>query len=255
MVDRALANEEFQLDRDIGLHLLSKDLFGWNRLAYSLGVFMGEGRNAFEATDSGMLWVARLEWLPFGKFDDYSEGDLARSPRPGLSIGAAYAFHDNAPGDRSVHGNKPADGGTTDYHHATADLMFKHRGVSAQVAFHYREGERTMGYAVDEDGARIPEAKPRNGYGLLAQWGYMLPWVDLQVTARYSMVRNPSPATSSLNGRNEAAVGLGYYFGAQHMYKVQVDYARLWNEDPAGDTAGALSRGTDRIRAQIQLSL
>ncbi len=255
MVDRALANEEFQLDRDIGVQVLSKDLLGLNRLAYSLGVFLGEGRNAFEATDFGMLWAARLEWLPFGKFDDYTEGDLARSPRAGLSLGVAYAFHDNAIGDRSVHGDLPADGGTTDYHHATADVMFKHRGVSVHLALHYRDGERDPGDAVDEDGAQVPVAKPRDGYGLLAQWGYMLPWVDVQVTARYSMVQNLTPATSSLNGRNEAAVGLGYYFGAQHMYKVQVDYSRLWNADPAGDAAGALSKGTDRFRAQVQLSL
>lgn len=254
MVDRALANEEFQLDRDIGVHVLSKDLFGLNRLAYSLGLFLGEGRNAFELADSGMLWVARLEWLPFGKFDDYSEGDLARTANAGLAVGAAYAFHDNAPGDRSVHGNAPADGGTTDYHNATADVMFKHKGVSAQLAFHYREGTRTPGDAVDDEGGAIPVAKPRNGVGMLAQWGYVLPWVDLQVTARYAMARNVDRQASSLNGRNEASVGLGYYFGG-HQYKVQVDYSRLWNEDAAGDSGAAFSKGTDRLRAQIQLSL
>jgi len=254
MVDRALANEEMQLDRDLGVQVLSKDLFGLNQLAYSLGVFMGEGRNVFEPTDFGMLWVARAEWLPLGRFDDYTEGDLTRSARPGLSLGLAYAFHDNAIGDRSVHGSLPADGGTTDYHHVTADLIFKHRGMSANMAFHYRDGTRTPGDAVDDAGVPVPVALPRNGVGMLAQWSYMLPWFDLQIAARYAMVRNTDPKTSSLPGRNEATLGLGYYFGG-HAYKVQVDYSRLWNEESAGDRGGAFGRGTDRFRAQVQLSL
>lgn len=254
MVDRAVTNDEFQVDRDVGLQVLSKDLFGWDRLAYHLGVFMGEGRNAFEPRDFGMLWVARLEWLPFGRFDDYSEGDLGRSRRPGLALGAAYAFHDNAEGDRSVHGSRFADRGTADYHHATADVMFKYRGVSAQLAVHYRDGTRTPGDVVDESGAQVPAGLPRNGAGLLVQVGYLLPWVDLQAVGRYATVRNTQPATSSLPDRNEAAVGLGYYFGG-HAYKVQIDYSRLWEHPPGGDKAAAFSSGDHRLRAQIQLSL
>lgn len=252
MVDRSLVNEELQLDRDLGIVVLSKDLFGLNRLAYSLGVFMGEGRNAFEPADFGMLWVARAEWLPFGKFDDYSEGDLARSTKPGLSLGVAYAFHDNAKGMRSVHGDKPKDGGTTDYHHLNADLLFKYHGLATQVSFHYRNGSRNPGDAVDETGAPIPADLPRNGIGLLAQVSYMLPWLDLQAIGRYSTVRNTEPQTSSMPGRSELGAGLSYYVGG-HAYKVQVDYTRLWDEE-AGQT-DAITRGTDRIRAQIQLSL
>lgn len=195
----------------------------------------------------------RVEWLPFGRFDDYSEGDLTRSPKPGLSLGVAYAFHDNALWMRSVHGNRPADGGTTDYHHLTADVMFKYRGLSTQVAFHLRDGTRTPGDAVDDAGAPVPTELPRNGYGLLPQVSYMLPWLDLQAVGRYATVRNPDTATSSLPGRTELAVGLGYYLGG-HAYKVQVDYSRLWDEASAGP-GEAFNRGTDRVRAQIQLSL
>jgi phosphate-selective porin OprO/OprP len=248
MVDRSLVNEELQLVRDLGVQVLSKDLFGWNRLAYGLGVFMGEGRNAFEPAGLGMLWAARVEYLPFGQFDDYTEGDLTRSARPGLSLGVAYAFHDDAIGMRSVHGDRPADGGTTDYHHVTADLMFKYQGVSTQLAFHYRDGERTPGDAVDDAGAPVPATLPRSGVGLLAQVGYMLPWCDLQVVGRYATVGNPDPQASSLSGRSELGGGFGYYFGG-HMYKVQLDYTRLWDQD------GSFRTGTDRVRAQVQLSL
>lgn len=253
MVDRSIVNEEMQLDRDIGIQFLSKDLFGLNRIAYNVGVFMGEGRNAFELANLGALWVARVEWLPLGKFDDYSEGDLARSSRPGLSIGIAYAFHDDAIGTRSVHGNIPKDGGTTDIHHFNADTLFKYRGVSAHMAFHYRNGVRNPGDAVDDDGNPIPVELPRNGVALLAQFGYMLPVTNLQLVGRYSTIGNLDPSASKMASRNEVAAGLSYYFSG-HQYKIQVDYTRLW-DNTVTNVDGGIKNGTDRIRAQLQLAL
>ncbi|MBK8257409.1 MAG: hypothetical protein IPK82_32670 [Polyangiaceae bacterium] len=253
MVDRSIVNEEMQVDRDLGIQFLSKDLFGLNQLAYNIGVFMGEGRNAFEFTDFGLLWVARVEWLPFGKFDDYSEGDLARSTHPGLSIGVAYAFHDNAIGTRSVHGNIPKDGGTSDIHHFNADALFKYRGLSTHLSFHYRDGERNPGDAVDEDGNPIPVELPRNGVALLAQVGCMLPFGDLQAVGRYGTIANLDTTTSSMLSRSELAAGLSYYFGG-HQYKIQVDYTRLW-DDTLTNPDGGIQNGTDRLRAQVQLSL
>jgi len=43
LVDRSLPNDEFQLDRDIGVQALSNDTGGMGWLAYNAGVFMGEG--------------------------------------------------------------------------------------------------------------------------------------------------------------------------------------------------------------------
>src|SRR5690606_18113427 len=116
MPDRSLVSSEFNLTRDLGVMFTSQDLGGLGgRLAYYAGVFMGEGRNAFNLSDFGLLYVGRLEVRPFGKFDDYSEGDLARSPTPGLSIAGAYAFQDRAHALRGVAGDYPADRGTTDF--------------------------------------------------------------------------------------------------------------------------------------------
>ena len=76
--------------------LYSDDLFGLDLLRYHLGIYAGEGLNAWEDTigagDSGFLYNARLEVLPFGVFDEYTEVDFERSSTPRLSIGAASAL-------------------------------------------------------------------------------------------------------------------------------------------------------------------
>ena len=134
LVDRSLANGEFNLDRDIGLDIRSNDLFGLGgRLRYYAGLYVGEGRDHYEneslvaddAQAGGLMYLARLEVLPMGDFKDYSEVDFKRSPKPRLSLGAAYAFLDEAKGTRGILGSAPEDGGTTDYHNFTADMLLK----------------------------------------------------------------------------------------------------------------------------------
>lgn len=252
LVDRSIPNEEFQLDRDIGLQALSKDVGGMGWLAYNAGVFMGEGRNAFEPSDFGMLYVARVEFLPLGKFDDYSEGDLERSKKPGLSIAGAYAFHDEAKGDRGTQGSVPEDEGTTDLHNVTADVFFKWYGVSLHSAFHWRKGfNRDNGGAVDEDMMPIPTAPTRDGLGWFGQLGWVVPKIPFEIVGRYGFARRQGD--SALPWRDEAGGGVNYYF-AGHNLKLQLDYFRLWGADTGATVSDAVKHGTDRVRLQLQLA-
>jgi phosphate-selective porin OprO/OprP len=254
MVDRSLINEEFQLDRDLGIQLLSKDIGGKGWFAYNAGVFMGEGRNQWEPRDFGMLYVARFEITPMGKFEDYSEGDVERTETPKLSLGVAYAFNDDA---RGVHGTwdvRFADQGTADFHNVGADAMFKWMGLSFQTAFHWRRVvDRESGGALDEMGMPVPLELGQSGLGWFGQLGYLVPKIDLEVVARYALVRNVFGDASALGFRDEAGGGINYYF-AGHNLKLQLDYFRMWGleEGPAYDDA--LQRGTDRIRLQLQLA-
>jgi hypothetical protein len=253
MVDRSIVNAELNLDRDIGVQAMSKDLGGLGgRLAYYAGVFMGEGRNAFDLTDHGLLYTGRVEVLPFGKFDDYTEGDLARSKKPGMSIGAAYAFQDRAHAARGNVGDLPADGGTTNFHHMNADLLFKWHGVSFASALHLRRGfDRRSGGAVDEMGVAIPTAAARQGLGWYGQLGWVVPKIPLEVVGRYGLIRNAFGASSLPDG-DEAGGGVNWYF-VGHDLKLQVDYFRLWDESMGSSPGDAARHGTDRIRVQVQL--
>ena len=255
LVDRSTVNAEFNLDRDLGVQVMSKDLGGLGgRLAYYAGVFMGEGRNSFDLTDSGMLYVGRFEVNPFGKFEDYSQGDLARSAKPGLSIGGAYAYQDRAHAARGNVGDYPIDRGTTNFHHVNADIMFKWRGLSFQTAFHFRKGfNRKTGGAVDETGTPIPTVAARQGLGWFAQTGYVVPKIPLEVVGRYSLIRNNYGKTlSSLPDTDEAGGGLNWYF-VGHDLKLQLDYFRLWDQTMGTTNAERARNGTDRIRLQVQV--
>ena len=238
MVDRSIANGEFNLDRDIGLDVRSKDLFDLGHFRYYAGVYNGEGRSAYSFGNSDLMYLARFEYLPFGIFKDYSESDFERLSRPGVSIGAAYSFAPNAGGTKVNRNGAPADGGTTDIHSANADVTFKYQGFSASGEFHYRDGER------DADEADPNFERARNGMGWFAQAGYLLPRTQIEVAGRFGQV--VAADDSSLGDANEAGVALSYYPG-QHPFKIQADLFQLWGDEDLGD-------GETKGRVQLQYS-
>lgn len=254
LVDRSIVNGEFSLDRDLGLQFMSRDIGGLGgRLAYYAGVFFGEGRNSFDLTDFGLLYAARFEVRPFGKFNDYHEGDVERSPQPRLSVAGAYAYQDRAHAARGVLGDYPTDRGTTDFHHVTTDLIFKYRGFSFAAAYHLRKGfNRKSGGAVDADGVVIPTAPARSGMAAFVQAGYVVPKIPLELVTRYSLIRNPYGDQSSLVGADEVGGGVNWYF-VGHDLKLQLDYFRIGDATMGPTTAEALRHGTDRVRVQVQL--
>ncbi len=243
MVDRSLANGEFNLDRDIGFDIRSKDFMGLGMFKYYAGVYNGEGRSQFTNGNSDLMFMGRVEFLPLGMFSDYSEGDLERLAKPGVSIGVAYASARNARGSKVNRDRAPEDGGTTDFQSMTADISFKFKGLALSSEFHWREGERNVGDAVDDMGMAIPEQAARNGIGWFVQAGYLVPKMPIELTGRYGQTR--AKDDSSIGDSNEAGMALSYYF-AQHPFKLQADGFQLWDEG-FGD-------GRTRVRVQMQLA-
>lgn len=246
LIDRSLVNNEFNVDRDIGLDLRSEDLGGVKKLRYYAGIFLGDGRDLNKFTDPGFLYVARVDVLPFGLFDDYEASDLWRHKKFRLSVSGGYAFHDRAKKDRGVLGVVPADGGTTNYHNTTADLLLKYAGWSLEAAYMWRRGARNPGGALDEFGVTIPADPARNGHGWLIQTAFLIPRTRLEPAFRYSGSRGLGTVTS-LPDRDELGGGLNYYFFG-HNLKLQVDYFRSFD-------TGKLDLGTDLLRLQIQAAL
>ncbi len=257
-VDRTLANGEFNLDRDIGVDLRSNDLGGLGgRLRYYLGLYVGEGRDHYQteslsdpdAQAGGLMYLARVELLPMGKFQDYSEVDFARGKMPRLSLGAAYAYLDEAKRVRGILGARPEDGGTTDYHNVTADFLFKWTGMTILQEFYWRRGSRNPGDAivVDEDGVESPApiTAPRTGLGWSVQIGYLIPRTRLGVGVRYSQAR-AFGAETSLTDKDDVGGALSYYI-AGHPLKLQLDYHHLRDDGFAGGFS-------DIIRVQLQFA-
>jgi hypothetical protein len=245
LVDLALASREFALDRDVGVDLRSSDLFGLGRLRYVAGVYSGRGRDAIGAFDAGLMYVGRLEVLPFGLFDDYREADFDRTMRPRLSLAFSYGFLDRAKRAQGTRGDLPADGGTTNIHTFSADSSFKIAGFSFLGEFFWRRGHR-------HPGAASPVVDlARNGYGVVAQAGYLIPHLPLEIVGRYSTVQGKGE--TSLVDQTELGGGLSWYF-AQHALKLQADYFRLFGAEDAASSAD-IRDGSHRVRLQLTAEL
>lgn len=255
-VDRTLAQGEFNLDRDIGFHLFSKDLFGLDRLRYYTGFTIAEGRDSWEsevianeAGDATPSWqyLGRVEFLPFGGFKDYSEVDFKRLNKFRLSLGAAYAHTANGDRDQGYLGDAFTDGGTVTYENVTADAMIKWAGWCAFTEFFYRTGNRSDGAL--GPGAATPDDVylTRNGMGGSVQLGYLIPKAPVGLGARYSGLGRGGLAArdSSIVDEHELGGTIGYFI-AGHPLKIQGDYFHIWSDEAETQA--------DRIRVQMQVA-
>jgi hypothetical protein len=139
MPDRSLANQLFNIDRDFGFFLY-KNFHTANQSEWHLKAALssGEGRN-INASDRGLAYTGRVEWLPLGKFinlGDYSEGDLEREPRPRLALGLSYSFNHRAVKSGGQLGREI--GFPVDMQTAIADMVLKYRGWALSGEAFYR---------------------------------------------------------------------------------------------------------------------
>ncbi len=237
--DRSLAVGEFNLDRDVGVVLFSRDLFGLGkRLTYQLGVFGGDGRNRLSET-FGMLYAARVQVQPFGEFDDLVEADVQRLATPRLAIGAAVAFNHNSRRARSTFGDTFQQG--FDYTQLAADLQFKWAGLSLQAEWLYRRAD------VDAHQTGMNAMGPvfeyaRSGHGYYLQAGYLFTR-HAELSARWGEVF-AFEGSPTLHRARELGGALSYYF-QRHDFKLQADYFYLTGED--------FSAGRHQMRLQAQV--
>jgi hypothetical protein len=253
-VDRSLANAELNLDRDVGVQLLSRDFLGREgRLGYHLGVFGGDGRNRLSERQ-GMLYVARVEARFFRDFDDYRESDWGRSRRPRLAVGAAAAYNSNTVRELSTIGATRRT--PVDYRHMVVDAMFKLRGFSLQSELLFRgapSGQVIQEFIDPATGQRALEVA-RNAWGWFVQAGYLLT-EHLEIAGRTGEVR-PHGASSRSQGRQaEYGGALGYYW-QEHALKLQADYLYLSTEQLFEASSGEERRAmTGRHQARVQFQL
>jgi phosphate-selective porin OprO and OprP len=238
--DRSIVTQELNLDRDVGVQLMSEDLAGMDgKLGYNLGVFSGDGRNRL-AEAPGVLLVGRILVRPFGGFADNTEADHDREDSFKLALGVGGAHNNNTNRQRSTF-NDVYEVARFDYWHAGADLVIKYRGLSVLSEIMYRKSPRTSVIEL-VDGETLREYA-RNAWGYYAQAGYLVT-DEVEVSARYGELR-PRGATDPrlAETRREAGGGLSWYF-QEHDLKLQSDYFYLFGED-----------GEGRHQARVQMQL
>lgn len=239
LVDRSIVQNELNLDRDVGVQVFSQDLFGLGGvLGYALGVFGGDGRNRLSDA-GGLLFVARVQLTPFGRFDDLVEADLARSPDPRLAIGAAVAHNSNTIRERSTFGGTYASRERVDQLHLGTDLHFKWRGFSLRSEALLREADDDV--LVGTVGGATVTDRTRSAWGYFAQAGYLVT-DEVEVVARWGELR--PLGRSAVQLQRETGGGVNWYVHG-HDLKLQADYFYLWS--------ARLADGDHQARVQLQL--
>jgi phosphate-selective porin len=243
-VDRSIVTGEFNLDRDVGIQLFSNDVGGLDgRLAYSVGLFGGEGRNRFTG-DVGLLYVGRVSYLPFGGFEDYVEADHARSADPRLAFTAGFAYNQHSTRSRSTF-QDTYQLGSFDFFHANVEMLFKLRGFSFLTQAFFRDVRGSSVHRDDSDPANPIIETARVGYGAFAQAGYLFT-DNLELVARFGEIRPSRQSESALSRQGELGGGLNWYF-QKHDFKIQLDYFWLYT--------GGIDEGRHQVRIQSQFFL
>ncbi len=244
-VDRSLLNSRFTIDRDMGIQLrhhfvLSKNFLVREKLAIS----QGEGRNITSGNLGGHQYTARIELLPFGKFNgkgDYSGSDQKREKTPKLMLAATYDMNKNAVKNRSNQGDYMVnDLGfyETDINTFFLDTMFKYRGFSLMGEYAHRTADSPI--ALNSDGTETGD-RVQIGNGLNVQTGYLFP-SNWEVSGRYTNIKLDGNITGK-NPEKQYTLGLSKYI-VGHKLKVQTDLSYL-----------SVTNGIDELMYRLQLEL
>lgn len=251
-VDRSSASDAFRPGYDTGVKLhgdLAKGL-----ATYEFGLYGGAGQSVVRTSNDNAI-AARVTVNPFGKMA-YSEGDLARSATPQLSLGANYfrdtlkATYAPATAATTLETNNLTFAGSSgwlgkglgtfttsekiDVDTFGLDAAFKWLGASAQA-------EYLVGQADGQDSRATLRA-----HGFYAQAGYCVIPGTVEVALRYSYVDPNRDRSGDLQSDTQGAVS---WYINKHNLKLQGDVTDSHKQN------GAKASTDDLIyRLQAQLT-
>lgn len=208
--DRSIVNSTFNIDRDFGIQFNYKAKFAVVRGALS----SGEGRNITNS-DYGMAYTGRVDLLPFGHFTnggDYFEGDLAREPKPKVSLGLAFSHNENTPRSGGQLGGML--GAPTDIQTEIIDFLFKHNGWAFSSEYIKRIAPTPV--SLDDDGNQT-YVYVGSGQNFQGSYNFKSNW---EIAARYSVV-TPGEEIEGIEEKKEHyTLGVNKYFKG-HRVKIQ----------------------------------
>ena len=231
--DRSIVNSTFNVDRDFGLQLyFDKDIQNFHYVLRG-AISSGDGRNII-SSDHGLAYTGRIELLPLGTFSnegDYFEGDLAREPKPRISVGLSYSSNQNAVrtgGQVGTYLYEPRD-----IYTGVIDFLFKYNGWSIATEYH----DRRSSNPITTNG--MGEFRyVYTGRGFNAQGGYLFK-SNFELAGKFSVVRPNADIWISEPRIRHFTVGASKYIRG-HRLKLQTDLtyeqqSALGQGPPVGD--------------------
>lgn len=178
-IDRSIVNATFNIDRDFGFFGQYTSKF----INLKGALTSGEGRNSNLSPNSGLAYTGRIEFLPLGKFtgnNDYIEGDLAREPKPKVSLGITASQNDNAVRQAGQLGNDLFDSRTINIFET--DLLIKYNGF----AWYSEYMERSTNNPITVNPANSTSIRTVfAGQGYMSQLSYLLK-SNIEIAGRYA---------------------------------------------------------------------
>ena len=245
-VDRSLANETFNLGRDVGMQFGGQ--VADHLLEYRLGVFNGNGPRRKANVGNDHLFAGRVDVNPFGK---YKMSEVRWDPELRLNAGGSVAYGKLSAADAGqldadndvfdmaldIDGFAPdefttAFGESVDVRLTTANLNLAWMGAGLAAEFFHLDVAPETGDSFTATGYYV-------------QAGYALVPKTLGVGAGYSAIESSADNATKAFDASEIQLVINYYL-LEHIAKVQADFSL--RRDDLHDSADAKIA---RLQAQI----
>jgi phosphate-selective porin len=223
-VDRSIVNRPFTIDRQMGVSLYGR--LGEGSVGdfnYWVSAFTGMGRGVRSNDDQKLMYMARLQWNPFGRAVGFAGGDLARSEDVALSIAVAATTNRSACTRFSGSGCGSLAGFATD-----ASRYRVNQGL-IETALLYKGFSWTQEYHIKKIDDRVADTETdlRGNY---AQIGYFPVGLiedfpeELELAVRYSFYRPDNDVDD--NRYDELSFGANWFFSG-HSNKLTAEVTRF----------------------------
>ena len=223
--DRSIVNSQFNIDRDFGVQAYYRNKLGGFNYVLRGAVTSGDGRN-FNEAQGGLAYTGRVELLPFGEFTnngDYFEGDLAREPKPKISIAGGFSKNEDAVRSGGQLGKflyAPRDIET-----AMFDFLFKYNGWAFAAEYIHRNATDPITYSTDDP---TEQQHVFVGYGQNYQGSYLFR-NNYEIGLRYSRISPDNVLQTTLAVDSREPERTQYTIGATkylkgHRVKLQTEF-------------------------------
>ena len=234
LIDRASSQDEFTMDRQIGVMLHGK-LFN-KKFEYYTGVFNGNARNQSSNGNNENLFIARATWNPFGAYGKgigEVESDINFSEKPIAHLSAAIAYDGAADREKfdstTIDLDAPVGTGVTlkevNKTSVVAEYGLKYRGFSTNAEAYWRRFDDIRANNIDSVGSGVIIDR-----GFFVQGGYFIMPKKLEVAGRYSLVDFDDERDE--DAVRETTLGLSWFINETHDNKLQINWVRQDNELP-----------------------